>query len=267
MTISEDRQIDSTEKSLERVQELITRLNLRHLNGEAGLYSVVRVSDLEITASDGNSPVSNAIYFMLTREEPQNYVHWLFSDDYQALIEGGPADYYLFHEDGSVEKQTMGRDIAAGQTLFVPVPAGTRKAIVLHESASHLLVSSVVTPAWSPQRARIGGGSDFIEKYKGRADWATIDHLKFLIGPNLEHEMGADGQGFNVLIDESGQIIWQGMQLNLEQTDYELKQVASASTENLFTITLASGAPEEPGRQIEALARSAGLGHIEIVRL
>ncbi len=266
MTTSDKRQIDPSE-AIKRVQELTTQLDLRHLNGEAGLFSVVRVSDLEVSATDGKSPVSNAIYFMLTREEPQNYVHWLFSDDYQALIEGGPADYYLFHENGSVEKHIMGRDIASGQTLFVPVPAGTRKAIVLHEGASHLLVSSVVTPAWSPQRARIGGGSDFIEKYKGKAEWATIDHLKFLIGPNLEHQIGADGQGFNVLIDKLGQIIWQGMQLTREQTHYELKQVGLETPESPFTITLESGVPEQQGRQIEALAKSAGLTHIEIVRL
>jgi predicted cupin superfamily sugar epimerase len=58
-------------------------------------------------------PVQGQVYYMLTRELPANYLHWLESDDTQILIEGGPVDYYVFHPDGRAEMFTMGRDVAA----------------------------------------------------------------------------------------------------------------------------------------------------------
>ena len=57
-------------------------------------------------------------------------MHWLLPDDYHVLIEGGPADYYFFHEDGSVDHQILGRDLANGQQLMVACPGGCHKAII-----------------------------------------------------------------------------------------------------------------------------------------
>jgi len=39
-------------------------------------------------------------YYMLTRDLPINYLHWLAPDDTHILIEGGPVDYFIFHPDG-----------------------------------------------------------------------------------------------------------------------------------------------------------------------
>ena len=83
------------------------------------------------------------------------------SDDVQILIEGGPVDYYLFAKDGSCEKITMGHDVSLGQQPIVIAPAGSAKALILHENASHLLIGSVVSPAWSPSTTRYGAGTNF----------------------------------------------------------------------------------------------------------
>gem|GEM_PF-591479 len=253
-------------KSSSRAQEIIHALGLKHLNAEAGLFKVVRVSDFQVTAPDGRSPVSNAIYFMLTPGEPQNYLHWLYSDDYQALIEGGPADYYLFFPDGKVAKYTMGRDVAAGQVLMVPSPAGTAKTIVLHHSADYLLVSSIVTPAWSPQRAHIGADENFIKKYAGKADWATPAFLQFLIGPNFGHHLGADGKGFEVSIDAQGQIIWQGMQLTEKQARLELQRLVSDRPGEAFTIHRLKDAPEAGVQKLKTLAKQVGVNQVRVVK-
>ena len=233
----------------------------------SGLFSVIQVSDLEVTCSDTKSPVSNAIYFMLTQDEPRNYVHWLYSDDYQTLIEGGPADYYIFHANGSTEKFTMGGDIENGQTMVVPCPANSAKAIVLHEDASHLLVSSVVTPAWSPQRARIGGDHTFIEKYSGSSDWASPEFLTFLIGPNFGHEIGADGDGFHVTIDETGQIIWKGMQLNEKQVAVELKSFLAKTPARAFQISIHPNAPQAIIERLKDLASQMGIHETELTQI
>jgi predicted cupin superfamily sugar epimerase len=247
-----------------RAQQLIQTLGLRHLNAEAGLFSVIRVSDLEVTASDGKSPASNAIYYMLTPNEPINYVHRLFSDDYQTLIEGGPADYYLFYADGSVAKYTLGRDISKGQVMLVPSPAGTAKAIVLHDGAGYLLVSSILSPAWSPQRSRIGGDEAFVKKYANQADWAMPTFIKHLIGPNFGHALGANDPGFSVRIDASGQMIWQGMQLTEKQVLVELEKLAIATSAPVLRISIANPAQQTLAERLRRLANDRGIQDVKI---
>ena len=237
-----------------RATELIERLQLQHLNVESGLYSVVRVSDVEVEASDGISPASNAIYLMLSRTYPRNYVQWLYSDDYHVLIEGGPADYYLFHDDGRAEHIVMGRDLSAGQQMMVASPGGTAKAIVLHDDAEFLLVGSVLSPAWSPQRAKIGGAEDFVNKYLGAAPWATPETLRELIGPNYGATVGATGETLNIILDESGQIIWQEMQLTEKQLRIEMQHFASTHPDQPLRVKVMPGSPEALLQRIKTIA-------------
>mgnify|MGYP002632572430 CR=1 FL=1 len=167
-----------------RFEDLRKRLNLAHLDHESGFFAVERVSAIQVEASDGHSAASNAIYYALSPDQPQNHLHHLSSDDYHILIEGGPADYFIFHPDARVEKYTLGRNIEHGQRLMIPTPGACAKAIRLHKDANYLLVGSVVTPAYTPNRVTIGAGQSFIETYEGAADWATPGFLKSLIGPN-----------------------------------------------------------------------------------
>jgi len=104
------------------MDDLIKQLGLNHLDNESGLYAVENTSAIEITAPDGTSPASSCIYYALTKEHPQNHLHWLMPDDHHILISGGPADYYLFHPDGQVEKQTLGLGSAAGPKADRGVP-------------------------------------------------------------------------------------------------------------------------------------------------
>lgn len=167
-----------------RFENLRNRLNLTHLDHESGFFAVEYVSAIEVEASDGRSPVSNAIYYALNQDQSQNHLHHLSSDDYHVLIEGGPADYFIFHPNARAEKYTLGRDVEYDQRLLIATPGGCAKAIRLHKDAHYLLVGSVVTPTYNPNRVSVGAGQSFIETYKGAADWATPDFLRSLIGPN-----------------------------------------------------------------------------------
>ena len=136
---------------------------------------------------------------MLTRELPVNYLHWLEPDDTHVLLDGGPVDYFVFHPDGRAEKFTLGRDVAAGERLVVPVPGGCWKALRLHPGAGFALMANVLSPgfppmsesekAWTevitPDRVRIGAGAAWIARYRGAAPWATEGFLRELIGPNF----------------------------------------------------------------------------------
>ncbi len=242
-----------------RAAELIEQLGLKHLNVESGLFSVLRVSDVEVEAGDGASPASNAIYLMLSRNHPRNYVQWLFSDDYQVLIEGGPADYYLFHEDGRAERITMGRDLSAGQQMIVAGPGGTAKAIVLRDDADFLLVGSILSPAWSPQRARIGGGEAFFAKYSGAAPWATPEFLRELIGPNFGLSVGATGETLRITLNETGEIIWQEMQLTEKQLRIEMRRFAESYPARPLEVTVLRKTPVSLLQRVEVLAAEVGI--------
>ena len=126
------------------------------------------------------------MYYLLTREVPVNFLHRVASDDTHVLVEGGPVDYFVFHEGGRAEKVTLGRDHEAGERLVVAVPAGAAKALRLHgrEPATPSW-STCSRPAWTPDRVKLGAGPEFVAWYQDRAPWATPQLLRELIGPNL----------------------------------------------------------------------------------
>jgi predicted cupin superfamily sugar epimerase len=107
-----------------RARELIRVLNLHVLPEESGYLGLIGASAQKIPVEGRSIAVQSQVYYMLTRDRPINYLHWLASDDTHILIEGGPVDYFIFHPDGSVEKIVLGRDVAAGQRPVVAVPGG-----------------------------------------------------------------------------------------------------------------------------------------------
>lgn len=138
-------------------------------------------------AIDGRSlAVQSQVYYVLTRERPINYLHWLASDDTHILIEGGPVEYYIFHPDGRVEMRLLGMNLAAGQRRVIAVPGGCWKALRLRPGVSYALMANALSPEFIPDRVRIGAGSDWIKKYADASSWATPKSLRTLIGPNWQ---------------------------------------------------------------------------------
>jgi len=181
-------QTDTATQADARAKELIAALKLRVLEGESGYLSVIGRSAQTIgqIAAAGVPPIAiqNQAYYMLTRELPVNYLHWLAPDDTQVLIEGGPVDYFIFHPDGRAEKVTLGRDLAAGERPVVAVPGGCWKALRLHDEARYALMANVLSPEFTPDTVRIGAGAEWVNRYAGVAPWATVEALTALIGPN-----------------------------------------------------------------------------------
>ena len=161
-----------------------TKLKMHYLEKESGFLSLISSSDQKVEVHGKRIAVQSQVYYMLSSELPVNYLHWLESDDTHILLDGGPVDYFVFHPDGRVEEFTMGRDVAAGQVLVVPVPGGCWKALRLHPGAGFALMANALSPEWTADRVKIGAGADWIAKYRGNAPWATEAFLKELIGPN-----------------------------------------------------------------------------------
>ncbi len=168
----------------ERAQEIIRTLNLHLLPRESGYIGLIGES-AQKTIVDGHSlAVQSQVYYLLTRDRPINYLHWLAPDDTHILIEGGPVDYFIFHPDGKVEKVVLGRDFARSERPLVAVPGGCWKALKLHEGASYALMANALSPEFTSDRVHIGAGPTWVARFQNKAPWATPEFLRQLIGPN-----------------------------------------------------------------------------------
>jgi predicted cupin superfamily sugar epimerase len=167
-----------------RARELIQTLHLTVLPKESGYLGIIGRSEQMVNVDGRALAVQSQNYYMLTRERPINYLHWLVPDDTHILIEGGPVDYFIFHPDGRAEKVTLGLDVAAGQRPVVAVPGGCWKALRLRDGASYALMANTLSPEFTPDRVKIGAGPDWVKRFANSAPWATPQALRELIGPN-----------------------------------------------------------------------------------
>lgn len=167
-----------------RAQELISELHLHVLPKESGYLGLIGESAQKATIDGRSLAIQSQVYYMLTRDRPINYLHWLAPDDTHILIEGGPVDYFIFHPDGRVEKFVLGRDVAHGERPLVAVPGGCWKALKLHEGVGYALIANALSPEFTPDRVHIGAGPTWINRFKDKAPWATQQVLRELIGPN-----------------------------------------------------------------------------------
>jgi uncharacterized protein len=167
-----------------RAREIIRMLQLKVLPKESGYLGIIGQSSHFVTVDGRALAVQSQNYYMLTRDLPTNYLHWLAPDDTHILIEGGPVDYFIFHPDGRAEKVTLSMDLAAGQRPVVAVPGGCWKALRLHEGAAYALMANTLSPEFTPDRVQIGAGPDWVKRFANSAPWATPKALRELIGPN-----------------------------------------------------------------------------------
>ena len=167
-----------------RARELIQTLHLNVLPKESGYLGIIGRSSQVVTVDGRALAVQSQNYYMLTRDRPINYLHWLVPDDTHILIEGGPVDYFIFHPDGHAEKVTLGLDLAAGERPVVAVPGGCWKALRLRPGASYALMANTLSPEFTPDRVKIGEGPAWVKRFTNSAPWATPQALREFIGPN-----------------------------------------------------------------------------------
>jgi uncharacterized protein len=167
-----------------RAKEIIHELKLTVLPRESGYLGIIGVSAQKINVGGKMLAVQSQNYYMLTRERPINYLHWLASDDTHILVEGGPVDYFIFHPDGHAEKVTLGFNYSSGERPVVAVPGGCWKALRLHDGAKYALMVNTLSPEFTPDRVKIGENAAWVKRFGGAAPWATPERLREFIGPN-----------------------------------------------------------------------------------
>jgi uncharacterized protein len=167
-----------------RARQLIRELKLTVLPKESGYLGVVGVSAQTVALGGRTLAAQSQNYYMLTRELPINYLHWLEPDDTHILIEGGPVDYFIFCPGKAASKMTLGMDLAAGQRPIVAVPEGCWKALRLRAGAGYALMANTLSPQFTADRVKIGAGAEWVKQWSGSAAWATPEFLRSMIGPN-----------------------------------------------------------------------------------
>ena len=164
-----------------RAEELIESLGLEVLPGESGWWRLITESDVPVSLPGGRQlPASNTIHLVLSPDRPVNRWHVLESDDVHVLVEGGPVEYVLVPPAGPPRRVVLGHDLDAGQTPVVIAPAGEWTALRLVDPSAYAWIVTTVTPAWSPDRARIGLDGAVRDRVTGTEAWLTpslIDDL------------------------------------------------------------------------------------------
>jgi uncharacterized protein len=158
-----------------RAEELVERLGLEVLEGESGWWAPITRSSVPVTAADGAVlAASSTIYYLLSPERPVNVWHWLAGDDVQVLVEGGPVDYVVLPSTGEPRRHVLGR-LGDGHDPAVVAPGGSWKGLRLLHADGYALMVSTVTPAWAPDRVRIGMPADTAATFVGTAPWLTAE--------------------------------------------------------------------------------------------
>ncbi|MBI9034006.1 MAG: cupin domain-containing protein [Bacteroidales bacterium] len=172
---------------MSEADELKRLLNLKYLEGgESGFISQIGKSALNVCHKWHSFKANSSIYYMLTAKYPINFLHGLAMDDIHIICKGGPVSYYVFNEDGTSDEYIIGSNVSKGELLCLPIPAGSWKALRLHQGAEFALMVSILTPEWTENRVMIGAGQEFIDKYENSSPWATPEFLKKLIGDNFK---------------------------------------------------------------------------------
>ena len=167
-----------------RAEQLIQLLDLHVLPKESGYIGIIGVTPQAVAIAGRDLAVQSQNYYMLTRAKNIDYLHYLEPADTQVLIEGGPVDYFIFYPDGHVEKQVLGMNLRAGERPVIAVPPGCWKALVLRQGAAYALMANALSPEFTTDRVKIGEGAAWVNRFAGKATWATTERLRMLIGPN-----------------------------------------------------------------------------------
>jgi len=183
--------MDKPSNALQHSEMLIEELGLTPLAGESGYIGYISTSSIVVEQDGKQLKANDSIYYLLNRERPINYLHWLAPDDTHILLDGGPVHYYEFHEEEGKycsSHHLVGRKILNGERPVLMIPGGSWKALVLPVDVEYALMATILTPEWTddPSRLRIGAGQEFIDHYASTSGWATPEFLRRLIGPNFK---------------------------------------------------------------------------------
>jgi predicted cupin superfamily sugar epimerase len=136
---------------------------------EGGFYRRTFTSPHGVGMPRGDRPMSTAIYYLL---EPGTFseLHALASDEMFHFYLGDPVEMLQLLPDGSSALLTLGQDLAAGQHVQVPVPAGVWQGSRLVGEGKVALLGCTVTPGFDFADYRSASYDELVSKWPGEAE-------------------------------------------------------------------------------------------------
>lgn len=135
-------------------QEIIRQLDLKPLPEEGGYYrETYRGNAASLPArsfgieSNSERSVSTAIYYLVIPES-FSALHKVKSDEIFHFYGGDPVEMIQIHEDGKLERFTIGNDVLAGEEPQVVVPRGVWQALRLKQGGKWALMGTTVAPGF-----------------------------------------------------------------------------------------------------------------------
>jgi predicted cupin superfamily sugar epimerase len=152
-------------------QAIIERLGLTP-HPERGYYRETYRASLPVqsTAHGAARLASTAIYFLVTANEPETYLHRLKSDEVFHLYDGGPLEILRLFPGGTWDVARLGMNLAEGERPQVVIPAGTWFGTALGAGASHCLVGCTVAPGFEFADFELAEGPELAARYPDVAD-------------------------------------------------------------------------------------------------
>ncbi|HSZ71233.1 MAG TPA: cupin domain-containing protein [Cytophagaceae bacterium] len=145
---------------------------------EGGYYKeTYRCSQsIAISGFDGNRNISTAIYFLL-EEKNRSHFHRIQSDELWFFHEGQTLEIFILNET-QVEVFLLGKNIQAGESLQVIIPAGTWFGARVKNQKGFALVSCTVAPGFDFKDFELGKKKELLKLFPRQA--AIIEELGYV---------------------------------------------------------------------------------------
>ncbi|MCA9239763.1 MAG: cupin domain-containing protein [Planctomycetales bacterium] len=133
--------------------EMIRLLGLAPLPQEGVYYRETYRTPLVLPSAGlpdcyhGDRNASTAIYFLLTPEE-NSALHILPTDEVFHFYSGDAVQMLLLYEEGTVERPTLGVDLARGERPQVVAPGGAWQGCRLADGGRFALLGCTVAPGF-----------------------------------------------------------------------------------------------------------------------
>jgi predicted cupin superfamily sugar epimerase len=130
---------------------------------EGGWFRRIYTAAQSIETAGGARPAASSIYYLLTQQQPIGRMHCNRSDILHFLIDGGPLEYWLLDEAGTLSRQRLAQQ--PGAERFLLVRGGCWKASQLVDGATHALIAEVVTPGFDFADHRFATSEDLQQRW------------------------------------------------------------------------------------------------------
>lgn len=150
-------------------EALKKQLNLEPLTIEGGFYRRTYTSPNALDLPRGVRAIGSAIYFLL-EAGVFSELHVLESDEMFHFYAGDPVEMLQLYPDGRSALFTLGTDIAAGQHVQLPVPAGVWQGTRLAGEGKVALMGCTVTPGFDYADYRNAPADELIAKWPQEAE-------------------------------------------------------------------------------------------------